>query len=1288
MITLPALGHAQVTTSTLLSGTITDSSGAVVPAAAVKVKNDATGVEYNTTTATNGTYTIPSVAPGTYTVTVTAQGFKQAVAQNITVLAAPRTVDITLSVGTLSETVQVVAAAEVLQTQSANVSTTIIGRQITELPFTSRDALDLMLGQTGVTTTGRPRTSSVNGLPQGSINITIDGLNVQDNCLKSTDGFYTYIRPRIDAMEEASISTATPGAESSGEGATQIKFVTRSGSNDFHGSVYWYNRNPDFNANYWYNNRDLAPDPSTGKAPRDQVKLNQPGFRLGGPIWKNKMFFFVNYELYRLPDQQMRQPTLLVPSVLNGNYQYPVGSTVKSVNLLTIAGQNPCPTSSNPNAMCPSTVDPAVLKVLNMMQSSTAGYALSPSTDPNYQTLSFINSDQQQRRFVTTRFDYNITSKHHYELTWNHDKFAESLADFLNGADPPFPGFPNHGTQGGNRFGVSMALRSTLTSKIVNEFRFGFNGGTTLWFPEVNAGQLSYMGSYAMDFADSGAGITNPYSVNAQERRLSPVKQFNDNLTWVRGTHGIAVGWSFSQIKDNDQYSWYGMVPTVYFGLDSLDPAYNIFQAPSTFFPGASQPQLDEANSIYASLIGRVTELDNAYVVDNTGKYVLNGMYRDLLHQRETGFYAQDSWRVKPNLTLNYGLRWEIQFPFHPDSLAYSWTGQNGVWGISGPGNLFMPGTLSGSKTQFNQLNPSDMPWNTDWKDFAPSVGAAWNPSFNGGLLHKLFGNSGQTVLRGGFSIAYDREGTAALTYFDSNPGGSLDATQSIGNGNLPVGTMLRNGIPKDPTTYPSAPEYPIVSTKQYSAYGFDPNIKTGRVKSWTFGLQREISKNTVIEVRYVGNRGDRLWRTNNLNEVNTVQNGFFNEFKLAQQNLLANVAANRGYTFAYMGPNTGTAPLPILLANFSGVPAAQASDPTKYTSSYFKSATYYKPLYTWAPNPVSLATSLIGDASDSRGFMANRAKAGLPANFFQVNPGVNGAYYWDSSGWSSYDALSIELRRALSKGLLVQGSYVFDKALATFYGTGSGTGAGGYVTLQDKSLGKSPSPLDVTHQFKMNWIWELPFGKGQLLGRNAGGVLDKFIGGWELHGIARIQSGTPFNLGNVDLVNITQSQLQSLVGVYKNDALKKTYFLPQSIIQPTIQAANPGLWGAVGPYGNPSSTDQYIAPASYLNCAQPYPGVCGFSRLVLHGFWFERFDISLVKQTRITERVKLEIRGEFLNAFNNINFMVGAASGYSTSVSNFSSTTFGQFANAYRDISTTSDPGGRIVQFVARINF
>ncbi|HWQ32261.1 MAG TPA: carboxypeptidase-like regulatory domain-containing protein [Blastocatellia bacterium] len=1275
---LSVLTFGQVSSTSPLSGSVTDPTGAVVPNATIIVKNNATGQEFRASTSNNGTYTIPALGVGVYTVTIEAQGFKKAVVTDVKIDAAtPATVNVALEVGAQSETVVVQGGAEVLQTQSANVSTTITGRQITELPFTSRDALDLVLLLPGTTTPGRPRTSTVNGLPKGALNITLDGVNVQDNTLKSSDGFFTYIRPRIDAIDEVTVSTATPGAESAGEGAVQLKFVTRSGNNEYHGSVYEYHRNPVLNANYWFNNRDLAPNPRTGKAPRDRVLLNQYGFRLGGPIsipklfsGRDRAFFFVNYEEYRLPEQTSRQRTILSPLAQSGIYQYSTASGVQQVDLLALAANNGQT----------STVDATVGKLLSdIRQSTTTTGGITDLTDPNFQQFSFTNTGGQKRYFPTIRLDFNLTSKHHLENIYNYQKF-DSVVDFLNGVDPAFPGFPNHGSQISNRFSNVTALRSTLTSSLVNEARFGLTGGTVLFFPEVNPGQFTNQGGYSLNM-NSALGISNATVVRAPSRRNSPVWQFSDNLSWTRGAHSLNFGFSFSQINFWGSSVADGVVRSVTFGLATNDPAQVMFNAAKFNADPAKQPtaaQLNQARALYAVLTGRVTSISGTLALnEKSNQYALNGNLVQRARQRETGLFVQDSWRFRPNLTLTGGLRWEVQYPFTALNNNFTQTTYAGLFGISGEGNIFKPGTTTGSVTQFTQFKPGDKAYNTQYGNFAPSVGVAWTPNWKNRVLSSVFGESGQSVLRGGYSIAYNREGmNVLLSILGSNPGGTLTATQSVALGTLPsTGILLRNGIPPL-TGLPTAPSYPITSTIGNSANGFLPNLDTGYVQSWTFGWQRELDKDTVIEARYVGNRGIKLWRQYNLNEINVVENGFFNEFKLAQANLAANNAAggSRAGSFAYFGPGSGTSPLPIILGFFNGKPSDQAGNAALYTSSFFRNSTFINALNSTLPSVVGFANTIYSNPSL---FANNGIAAGLARNFFVTNPdvGTNGSFVVDNGGRTSYDALVIELRRRLSKGLLVQGSYTFARAFTNMFASSSVVFSQ-YSTLRNPGLDKSRSPFGITHAFKSDWIYELPIGKGQMLLGNSGGVLDRIVGGWAFHGTARLQSGTPFDFGNVQLVNMTLNQLRDSVRIRK-EPNKVVYYLPQDLIDNTRRA-----FGSLS--GTP--TGSYLAPANYNNPVA-FTGQNGFSHVVLYGPRFTRFDLSAVKKTRITERVNFEFRAEFLNAFNNINFIVGNPAN-DVNILGVGGTTFGQVTQAYRDTSTTNDPGGRLIQFVARINF
>src|SRR5678815_637570 len=363
-LSMAALGQG---TTSILSGSVHDESGAVIKGAQIVAKNLASGVVFKATTADNGTFSIPALDSGTYSVTVSATGFKQTVLNDVKLDAGTTgSIRISLEVGSTSESVIVQGAGEIVQTQSANIATTLSVNQIANLPLVSRDTLNFVVMLPGVDTPGINRDSTIHGLPQTAINITLDGINVQDNYLKTTDGFFSRISPRLDSVEEVTVSTATPGAESGGQGAVQIKFVTRRGNNEFHVSIYEYHRNPWLNSNYWFNNRDLPAlhddtglqcgvgstpfDANKCHADRDRVLLNQYGFRVGGPIrfpkkvfgptgfdGRNRAFFFVNYEEFRLPSQITRNRTVLNTAARNGIFTYSTSGGVRTVDLLDLS---------------------------------------------------------------------------------------------------------------------------------------------------------------------------------------------------------------------------------------------------------------------------------------------------------------------------------------------------------------------------------------------------------------------------------------------------------------------------------------------------------------------------------------------------------------------------------------------------------------------------------------------------------------------------------------------------------------------------------------------------------------------------------------------------------------------------------------------------------------------------------------------------------------------------------------------------------------------------------------
>ncbi|MEO6050767.1 MAG: carboxypeptidase regulatory-like domain-containing protein, partial [Pyrinomonadaceae bacterium] len=655
--------QAQLTAGSI-SGTVTDASGAVVPGATVSVKGE-NGQVYTATTNGDGVYTIPGVQAGTptYTVTITAPNFKTSVIKNVKVdVATPATVNTVLQAGQISEQVVVTGGAEVLQTETATVGSTIQGRQILETPIQSRDALDIVTLLPGTSTLGTNRTSTINGLPKSALTIQIDGVDVQDNFLKSSDGFFTFIRPRIDAIDEVTVSTASPGAEASGDGAVAIRFQTRRGTDSYHGGGFYQHREEGLNANNFQNNYN--------NIQRQKLRLNQFGGSVGGPIpflgfgegvkrlnsGKGKRYFFVNYERFHLNEvSPTRTRQVLTTEAQGGVFRYGAGGA-STVNLFNIATAN----------ALPNTIDPTVNSVLNTIRAATAttGNFQALGTGAIYfrQPYQFTNPGQQRRRFVAVRTDFNITQNHALEVIYNDQPFRSNV-DFLNSADPSFAGIPNAGTQNSDRRSLSVGFRSNLRSNLINQFRYaqlaGWLGGNSSF---ALVGGEEFFDNTQRGFSLSlGAGLTNLTIRNSFSSRSSPTRDFTDNLTWVKGNHTVTVGGELKNIQTvSDSVS--PVRSTISFGtIATLDTAVLTAFDAATTLPGASATEVANARALYATLTGRVSGFSSNVRLGGDGQYVLNGSRHFEIEEETNGLYAQDAWRIRSNLTVSYGLRWQPQ---------------------------------------------------------------------------------------------------------------------------------------------------------------------------------------------------------------------------------------------------------------------------------------------------------------------------------------------------------------------------------------------------------------------------------------------------------------------------------------------------------------------------------------------------------------------------------------------------------------------------------------------------
>ena len=504
----------------------------------------------------------------------------------------------------------------------------------------------------------------------------------------------------------------------------------------------------------------------------------------------------------------------------------------------------------------------------------------------------------------------------------------------------------------------------------------------------------------------------------------------------------------------------------------------------------------------------------------------------------------------------------------------------------------------------------------------------------------------------------------------------------SVSNANTPADFGAAGSVLfRDPTlpvhsNVPTTPVYPLQASFANQIFDFNPKLKIGYVQSWNIGLQRELGKSGVVEARFTGNHGVKEWRLYSLNEVNIFENGFLNEFKIAQANLAINrLTAPTSNDFGNKGlPGQGA--VPILTAALG-----TTNDATTATQLINGSA-----------------GSTAGGIATNATRMANLTKLGYPVNMFVVNPTIagGGPFILANGGSSFYDALQLEYRKRMSSGFSIQGSYTFAKSLVN----GSSNSAidnVSYTTLRNGGIDKVPSPFDIRHGIKALWIYELPFGQGRKYFANTHNLFaKKAMEGWEIAGVARLQSGTPFFIqppagfgsfnsnsttSGVVLHNATMSDIQDMVNIRKTSTVSSTgqvngvvYYLPQSLIDNSLAAFQQG--GKT--LANLDPSKPYFGPAPV--------GQLGF-RDYVYLPWQRHWDMSVLKKTKIGEIANVEFRAQALNVFNLTNFLPDNAT-IGGGATNAIGAAFGQVGGAYRDISGTVDPGGRILEFVLRVNF
>ena len=1237
-----ALGQA---TRASLSGLINEQTGAAVSGAKVTAKQVATNEEFQTTTDSRGAFIFPSMPIGKFSVTIEAAGFKRIEAQDVTLeVGTPAKLNVSLEIGQVSEAVTVSGTQEVVNTSNPTLTNVIKTNQIKDLPLPTRNVLDLARLQAGVAVSGtNTRTASVGGLRGSGTYVTQDGVNAMDNFVK-TDSFFAISAPSLDSVQEFSLTIGTVGSDA-GRGVAQVTMVTKNGTNEFHGRLFYQHRNDALNANTFFNN--------ASGTPKEVLRQHFAGFNIGGPVWlpkkpfgpvaydgRNKSFFFFSYEAFRENFQATRNRTVLTPEARQGIFRYNGSNNqVQTLNLLNIGSVgalNPV-TTAQLNAM------PAPNNTLVGDGLNTAGFRFNVNgTDP---------SDKYVGRFDQQLIENSKIGSHKLEFVYNHANFLLT-PDTFNNLEAPFAGGAN-AFQASKRILTTAAIQSTFGSRATNEFRVGHQRAPVGFFrdgqPTTPFINLNSVSDFDNTFMSQG--------------RNTLVYQFIDNFSLISGPHSFRMGFdiqSISAITFNDG----GINQTININSNNVNPD-GIFENEFPNLPRNANGTpnttgtaiVNRAKSVFVDLVGLLGSSSKTFnVTSPTSGFVTGATRQRDFKQRALSLYFQDQWRARRNVTFNYGVRWEFQgVPYEINGIAIQPTnGISALYGVSGLNNLFNPGALNGSATtslEFVNGDTGKKLYGNDRNNFAPFIGIAYSPDFEKGPMRWIFGPSGKGSIRAGYSISYLQDGftvvSNALGTGTTNPG----LIQNVAN-NTTTGVLTPAGV-----TLPS-PNFKVPITDlenlqlntDNGLWTFDPNLRVPYVQQWSFGIEREIANNTAFEVRYVGNHAVKLFRAVDVNEVNVFENGFVQEFLNAQRNL----AANGGSSFAFGA--AGTVPLPIFSTLFAGVA----------NTSGFGSTTFINQLNN---NNIGALAFTLANVATYRTNRANLTFNGRPApNFFLANPNAAFARALANGGYSNYHSLQAEIRRRMTKGLQLQGSYTFSKALTDTDGGGQST-LEQYRTFRNLRLDKHRAGFDQTHRFIANFIYELPFGSGRRWINGGIPVLGKAIEGWQVGSIISYQTGGPigvfagrstfnqFNTGlnPAQLVGITSEDFANSTGIFRTPS--GVFFVDPKLLNITTNAAGQ-LTGATlkdGLLGAP-------APGTFGN----------FPRNLIDSPNFSQVDISLTKMTRFYEKANVEFKANFINAFNHPNFGFGDVT--------FDNANFGR-------VNTTRG-SERQINFILSINF
>jgi len=1248
VFTLTTVVFSQSATSSL-RGTVSDPNGAVIPGAKVTLSNPATGFSRQATSDGQGFYQFLQLPPGTYDVSADAGKTGKITEKAVQLqVSQPATLNLAVKLGSESTTIEVIGSAPPVNTTDATIGNAFSSQQILALPFDSRNSVEVLSLQPGVSYTGQTgvggnsldpafdsRNGSVAGARQDQTNVTVDGLDNNDQ--DQGKGFSGALRTPLESVQEFRVTTSSSNADQGRSSGGQVALVTKSGTNNFHGSAYWDNRSSIGEANDWFNKHTQL---KSGE-PNQPTKLvrNVYGVTLGGPIVKDRLFFFTNWEALR--SRETKSVQRLVPSsnLRNGLISYqcsddpacPAGGvqTLTAANLATmdpVVGVGPSPVSE------------AIFQSYPQPNCGSVGDGL------NVSGFCFFSPIPSDLNTYIAKLDYNLSKD------GNHKIFIRgNLMDDAVGGEEEFPGQGPSFVTSNTSKGLAGGYTAVLSNSLINNFRYGF---------------------IRQAIGHNGVGTTHrvrmrgfdpPTSFERSKIVAVPLHNFNDDLVWTKGKHSFQFGgnWRFlNNIRASTEASFSeGVTSPTWLDNAAVANTGSSFDPGAFGFPAVNDAFSSDYDFPIMALAGIIPQVDSQYNFTTKGSVLPEGTpVPRHFRSNELEFYAQDAWRVKDNLTLTFGLRYSLLQPpyeIHGQQVAptislHDWYTQRGAAMLQG--DSVSPDISFDVAGQGNGKKPI---WDWDYKNFAPRFAFAYSPK----IWQKVFGGSGKSSIRGGWGIYYDHFGQSVVSTFDRTGSFGLSSELTNSAGVQSVDTAPRitglNDIPASLITPAPAATFPSTFPDIFSiTWGLDDKLKTPYSHVFDLSVERELPGNFVVQMAYVGRLGRHLLQQNDLAMPLDIvdPSSKMDYFSAATQ--LA-IAAEHGVDINSIGS------IPYFENLFGATSAGTGLDsgcaPGSTPGTNYSATQNIYDLYSCFLHNETTALFILDGAYGGPCFpgcaqLPNGPAGGKQFQFF--SPQYSSLYAWQTIGNSSYHSGQFMIRKRMSHGVQFDFNYTYSKSLDVGSDAERIDFVGGpqdqIINAWNPKLERGPSSFDTTHQINTNWVVQLPFGRGR---HYAGGVnrgMDAIVGGWDVSGLMRWTSGYPFAIANGAnwATNWELGGLSFLTG-----KAPSTGVFIDACGDPNIFRQPGACNGGTSLIGN----DPFLA-----NWRFAHPGEAG-QRNNLRGQGYFGIDMGLSKTFKITEGQALHFSWEVFNITNSARF-----DALSVQSSIDSQGTFGKYSETY----------------------